>query len=125
MAAARGGAAAERAVYVLRAAGGSWLTERQRDALWEAFGAPVFTLLTGLDRRILAYECEAQNGLHLQPNAGLPSWCAGALVAEPCECGRPGPRIIPGTCALDLDSGGESLFGSSATVAGRPEPLRP
>jgi hypothetical protein len=55
------------------------------------FEVPVYALLLDRDGRLLAYECEAQEGLHVGPHA---AWSAGVLEAAPCACGRPGPRLV-------------------------------
>ena len=85
------GARARRAVFVLHYSGRPFLSEGERDALWEMFRAPVYGLLLGRDGRVLGYECEAQDGLHAGAN-----WApaAGLMEAVPCCCGRPGVRLV-------------------------------
>ena len=80
--AASRGARARRAVWVLNA-----IEEEHRAALWERFQVPVLALLLNSAGSVVAYECEAQEGLHVQ--AGF----AGDVTHEECSCGRPGPRI--------------------------------
>lgn len=70
-----------RAVWVLQPIG-----ETERAALWSIFEVPVLALLVGSGGAAIAYECEAQDGLH------VPSRDTRDLPAE-CPCGRPGPRI--------------------------------
>jgi hypothetical protein len=93
-AAALTGARVGRAVFALARPPSPFLTEPQRDALWEWFQVPVLTLLLGLDGLPIAYECEAQDGLHLRDDysGGLLS---GHIESRPCECGRPGRRLMP------------------------------
>ena len=73
-----------------------FLNDPQRDALWEWFQVPVLTLLLGRDGLPIAYECEAQDGLHLRDDF---SGCflSGHIESRPCECGRPGRRLMPPT----------------------------
>ena len=84
----------ERAVFPLRGASDPFLTGPERDALWTMFQVPIYTLL--VDRRgdVVAYECEAQDGLHLREgyNQGV---LFGRVESKPCECGRPGARLVP------------------------------
>ncbi len=99
---------ATRAVYVLRSAEHPFLSESEREVVWGTFQVPVFTVLLGGRGKPLAYECEAQEGLHMAVNclAG-PGWaaffeegerptCTVVAVVESnlCECGRPGHRLV-------------------------------
>jgi len=47
------------------------LSEEQREALWQAFELPVFERLIGLDGELLAWECAAHAGLHLEAEHAL------------------------------------------------------
>ncbi|MGA2197631.1 MAG: hypothetical protein ABSH40_20375 [Bryobacteraceae bacterium] len=85
------GARARRAVFVLHYSGRPFLSEGERDALWEMFQAPVYGMLLARDGRVLGYECEAQDGLHAAANGALP---AGMAEAGPCACGRPSLRLV-------------------------------
>jgi len=38
-----------------------------RESLWRAFQVPVFEQRMGFDGRVIAYECEAHDGLHMLP----------------------------------------------------------
>lgn len=106
--AAEAGVRATRAVYVFRNVEHPFLTESERDLIWRAFQVPVFGVLLGARGRALAFECEAQDGLHMTVNclAGAgwatffeqgerPTCTVSALVeSELCECGRPGHRLV-------------------------------
>jgi hypothetical protein len=89
--AATAGARARRMIFALHYPGTPFLSEAERDQLWHAFQVPVFAVLLDRDGQLLAYECEAQSGLHVEPDA---PWSARVLETAPCECGRPGPRLL-------------------------------
>ncbi|HMD70495.1 MAG TPA: hypothetical protein VKF41_04090 [Bryobacteraceae bacterium] len=89
--AAAAGARVHRMVFALHYPGTPFLDGSQRDQLWRMFQVPVFAMLSDRNGRLLAYECEAQSGLHVGPQA---PWSAGMLESAPCECGRPGPRLV-------------------------------
>ena len=106
--AAEAGVRATRAVYVFRNVEHPFLTEHERDLVWQAFQVPVFGVLLGARGRALAFECEAQDGLHMTVNclAGAgwatffeegerPTCTVTASVhSDLCECGRPGHRLV-------------------------------
>ncbi len=69
---------------------------------------PVYTVLIGAQGKTLAFECEAQEGLHVTVNclAGA-GWTAffqdgerpsstimAVIDSKLCECGRPGHRLV-------------------------------
>jgi hypothetical protein len=80
--AARQGVCVRRAVFVLTSADG-FLSERDRDELWRLFQVPAYLLSLDSNGRAIAWECEAQNGLHI---------AAGTEKAT-CACGRPGAKL--------------------------------
>jgi len=43
------------------------LAEDDRERFWQVFQVPVFEQRLGFDGRVIAYECEAHNGLHIVP----------------------------------------------------------
>jgi hypothetical protein len=88
--AACAGVRVERAVFVVTLEGEPLPDDFQHDELWELFGTPVFALLLDHRGRLVGCECEAQRGLHVLDGAAP----AGTLETAPCECGRPGNRII-------------------------------
>ena len=75
------GASARRAVFVLQRERELLLDEAARDALWRLFRTPCYVLQVDTDNRVLAYECEARQGLHLAAAKGEDVHCG---------CGRPG-----------------------------------
>jgi phenylacetate-CoA ligase len=94
------------------------LTESGRDMLWQVFQVPVFEQYLGADGSLLAWECEAHEGLHTvednaiieqspdceliltsltdhrRPTIRLVTSLAARLHFGACECGQPGPRLI-------------------------------
>jgi len=88
------GVRVSRAVFPLRRPGNPFLPDKQRDALWQMFQVPIHALLVDARDEVVGYECEAQDGIHLRADyaAGLFS---GDVESELCECGRPGPRLMP------------------------------
>jgi hypothetical protein len=67
------------------------LTMEQRRQLWQAFRVPVFEQIIGANGALLAAECEAHAGLHIQsPGSKFTGW---RIERGPCGCGRATPRI--------------------------------
>ena len=65
------------------------LTERDRECFWDAFGVPIFEQVLSPEKRLLAAECEAHDGLHIVgPQPGL------ELDLRPCACGGIRPRLL-------------------------------
>ena len=89
--AAAAGARATRALFPLQASMEAGLSEFERDTLWELFEVPVYAVVLDADGRVLAFECEAQEGLHLDEGVPAPD----VIETTLCECGLPGPRLIP------------------------------
>jgi hypothetical protein len=89
---------------------GKWedarVTEADRERLWMRFRVPVFEQIIAGDGTLLAAECEAHNGLHIEAEGLRPDtlrpghWQGTALPhneidRSPCVCGRTEPRLIP------------------------------
>jgi hypothetical protein len=107
---AAAGVRPSRAVFAMHNPQSQFLTDRERDALWEIFQVPVFALLLDGEGRLVGYECEAHEGLHIGASCPETSdqqqilsedsvlgyripWDRFALESMPCECGRPGQRL--------------------------------
>jgi len=87
------GATATRAVFLVRRPGCHWISDAERDMLWRLFEVPVFGLLVDDSEEVMAYECEAQVGMHLC-RAVEPGRSA-HFESAPCVCGRAGQRLVP------------------------------
>jgi len=87
------GARASHVVFPMHRSGGVFLSGAERDTLWELFQVPVYVLLLDARGRVVAYECEAQSGLHLKGRVETAA-LGGRIESLPCDCGRPGPRLI-------------------------------
>jgi hypothetical protein len=90
---AAAGAQPRRAVFVERHQANPFLSARERDELWDRFGVPVLAVLVDDHGKLLGYECEAQAGVHL--NGSLQPGSRLRLEQGPCDCGRPGCRLVP------------------------------
>jgi hypothetical protein len=92
--AAAAGARVRRAVFVTCEENEPVPGDSEHDALWEMFQVPAFAMLLDAKGHVLAFECEAQSGLHV--SAG------GAAASDDtaiCECGRPGRKLHPCSAA--------------------------
>jgi hypothetical protein len=81
------------AVIVLQGFGDRPLAPDERELLWRAFRVPVFQQIIGPRGELLAAECEAHDGLHVETH-GL-AWEGYGLDSTPCGCGRKTPRLVP------------------------------
>jgi hypothetical protein len=87
------------ALIVLGKEGGEWLTDADRERLWDAFRVPVFEQIIGDDGQLLAAECEAHEGLHIESSHMR---AGGRIVVSPCACGRKTPRLFHGAPSEEL-----------------------
>jgi hypothetical protein len=69
------------------------LTEEDRERLWRAFRVPVFEQRIDESGCLLASECEAHDGLHIETRELSPR-PGEVLETAPCGCGRTTPRLI-------------------------------
>jgi hypothetical protein len=79
------------ALIVLARPGGRRLAEIDRERLWQDFRLPVFEQIIGPSGDLLAAECEAHDGLHVE-SSDLPMGRE-TIDTSPCPCGRKTPRI--------------------------------
>jgi len=81
------------AVIVLATSPDQLLTEARRDRLWQAFRVPIFEQIVDEDGTLLAAECEAHDGVHVESQKL--SVEPRLIDGEPCGCGRGTPRFRP------------------------------
>ena len=81
------------AVIALESRGDPLLSTAERAWMWRAFRVPVFEQIVEPDGELLAAECEAHDGLHIEI-PGL-SWDGYHVEMSPCGCGRKTPRLAP------------------------------
>ncbi len=101
----------DHAVFVLTQCGRSPLNDVLRVSLWQAFGVPLFELFLGSRGRLLASECEAHEGWHIEPGnnfsivhgkllvdvplrKGIETGLRAELDDSLCPCGRAGVRLV-------------------------------
>ena len=70
------------------------LTDDARERFWREFEVPVFEQIVDRSGNLLASECEAHWGLHLETTGHfeLPGT---ELTRDLCGCGRSGARLVP------------------------------
>jgi hypothetical protein len=85
--AASRGARASHAVYLLLRDDSPFATAWERERLWTWFRVPAYVLVLDRSGKLVAFECEAQEDLHLATSVAPTD--EGSL----CRCGRPGPRV--------------------------------
>jgi len=108
--AASAGIRAERAIFVIHLPDSAFLSDSDRDALWEAYQVPSYACLLDGEGRLVGYECEVQDGLHigavrLDTSAHTSIFSDYSILGyrlplehatvetAPCACGRPGQRL--------------------------------
>lgn len=107
------------AVYCLTSLGERPLTDALRDELWDLFGVPVFEIFVAGDGQVLARECDAHEGWHVNTQAAefmrltgdphlviarksadqrhfdaMGAGFGGDVTTELCACGLQTPRVI-------------------------------
>ncbi len=68
------------------------LTEDDRERLWRTFRVPLFEQRIDESCHLLAAECEAHDGLHIESE--LPPKEGEILETAICGCGRTTPRLV-------------------------------
>ncbi len=77
------------------------LSEDARERLWRAFRVPIFEQIIDEECCLLAQECEAHDGLHIESPLACPRE-GEILETAPCGCGRTSPRLIAPERAANL-----------------------
>jgi hypothetical protein len=95
------------------------LQQSERDRLWRAFQIPAFEQFRGFTQELLAWECEAHDGLHVHEDNAifetasrekellltclacdeyslvrLGTRMTARIATSPCGCGEPAPRLM-------------------------------
>jgi hypothetical protein len=85
------------------------ISDVTRVVLWQTFGVPVYELIVATPDVILAAECIAHQGWHLEPSITTSvrgselffetrgrrvASVEGELITQPCHCGRTGARMM-------------------------------
>jgi hypothetical protein len=98
-------------VFVLTVCGTTPVDDFFRNRIWETFGVPVYELFLGPHGSLLASECEAHEGWHIEAGAELSLWkgrlllnlpnerrvqtgLAGRIETARCPCGRTDARLM-------------------------------
>ncbi len=101
----------DRAVFALTDYHDAPLRDQARAVLWQAFGVPIYELFLGGDGVLLAAECEAYEGWHVENGVtffseGGQLWyrtrrghsggtgLTGDIQTQPCPCGRATQRLV-------------------------------
>ncbi len=102
----------DHAIFVLTSTGDAPADDTLRVVLWQTFGVPVYELFVGADGTVLAGECEAHEGWHVEPGSrfyqangkelvadsryikGIRTGLSAIIERERCVCGRWGARLI-------------------------------
>jgi hypothetical protein len=104
-------ACVDRALIVLTRYRARPMSDVSRVTLWQGFGVPIFELYLGPDNSLLAAECGAHEGWHLEPgidcwrheeelildspgNYGLRTGLAATIDDAACPCGRTTARLV-------------------------------
>jgi hypothetical protein len=106
----------KRALFIRIGLDEGLLSPVERDGLWQRHGVPMFEHMIGMDGKLLAWECETHRGLHIveenvvfelvegellltsltdlaQPTLQMRTGWTARVETDPCDCGRPGPRL--------------------------------
>ncbi|MBV9304279.1 MAG: hypothetical protein JOY62_14325 [Acidobacteriaceae bacterium] len=114
----------DHAVFVLTECGDQALLDVSRVVLWQTFGVPVYELLVGKQGDLLASECQAHQGWHIEANAEFfirngelraracgghieTTGLAGYIETATCACGRAGARVMLEPAPLDSETWNE------------------
>ena len=104
-------ASVDHAIFVLTGCGDEPLSDVSRVVLWQTFGVPVYELFVASKGKVLASECEAHDGWHVEPDVKFfvkndelhvhaprqnitSTGLIGHIETSACACGREGGRVM-------------------------------
>lgn len=79
-------------IIILQRSGEPRITVADRERLWKIFDVPLFEQIIGERHQLLAFECEAHDGLHIASPEF--QFAPEELDASVCGCGQSSPRLI-------------------------------
>ena len=83
------------AVFIATGLGSQAIGDVERVVLWQAFGVPAYELLLSSAGQLMACECEAHEGWHLEARILRQRLPDGTRIETAlCACGRKEPRIV-------------------------------
>jgi phenylacetate-coenzyme A ligase PaaK-like adenylate-forming protein len=111
----------DHAVFVLTEVGDKPVSDSTRAVLWQHFGVPVYELYLDSRGVLLASECEAQDGWHVEsgarfflqnrelmvqstPGGPVRTGLVRFLESARCACGRSGTRILDPELHVDEEA---------------------
>jgi hypothetical protein len=80
----------DHSIFVVTQFGDTPLTSRFRDQLWRQFNVPIYEVYVDEQSRILAFECEAQDGWHVQDGVRFATADRELLMERDCAMLRTG-----------------------------------
>jgi hypothetical protein len=80
------------AIIVLERPGAERASEEDRERLWQSFRVPIFEQIIGRAGHLLAAECEAHDGLHIESERLRVT--GERIETLACACGRSSPRLM-------------------------------
>ena len=80
------------ALIVMRWEWESGISARDRERLWRAFRVPLYEQIVGEHGTLLAAECEAHSGLHIESKRFMVG--DHETDRRPCGCGKASPRVV-------------------------------
>jgi hypothetical protein len=78
-------------VVVLSTCDSGLVSPADRDFVWNSLRVPLLEYLVDPGGRIVARECEAHDGLHIE--SSFEAGAVGEVVRNTCGCGRDGARL--------------------------------
>ena len=108
------------AVVIFTREGRPCLTDADRDALWKAYRVPVFEQVITPEGRLVAWECEAHEGMHLADGAHA---MADRIIVGECDCGSPATRVFGPVMAPIFTNDDVPMLLLPTQTGSRPQPI--